>query len=73
MDDGFKEGLPWIFYQNNGNSRSGTEILQMSNRVKFRASFDFENKELGIMSSLKFKLAQYDIYGNYVGFEYLND
>jgi meckelin len=25
------------------------------------------------MSSLKFKLAQYDIYGNFINFEYLSD
>jgi hypothetical protein len=44
----------------------------MSNRVKFRASIG-EIEKLGYLSSLKFKIAEYDIYGNFVRFEQLND
>lgn len=72
FDDGFKEGLPWIYYQTGNDPRKASEVIQMSNRVKFRASIG-EIEKLGYLSSLKFKIAEYDIYGNFVRFEQLND
>lgn len=42
-------------------------------RVKFRASFDYEDKEIGILKTLTFKLAKYDIEGNFYGFEELTN
>jgi len=41
--------------------------------VQFRASFDYQNLDIGIVSKLRFKLAIYDLEGNFYGFEDLYD
>lgn len=48
-------------------------MIQKPERVKFRASFSYENKAIGVISKLNFKLASYDLEGNFLGFEDLTD
>lgn len=38
-----------------------------------RVSFGYENQAIGIMNKLSFKLAKYDLEGNFYGFETLTD
>ena len=38
-DQNWKDGLPWLYYD-----RSATEVLFEPKRVKFRASFGYENR-----------------------------
>lgn len=60
--------MPWIFYE-----RSGLEVIEEPRRVKFRASFSYQNLNIGIVSKLRFVLAKYDLEGNFYGFEELDD
>ena len=72
-DLGFKQGLPWLYYD---KSRPNSQIIgegEYDIRVKFRASFGYENEEIGIFRKMKFKLAKYDIEGNFHGFEDLTN
>ena len=68
VDDGFKMRMPWLYYEQNGLA-----VIEKPNRVKFRASFSYENLEIGIVSKLRFVLAKYDLMGNFHGFEELTD
>jgi hypothetical protein len=67
-DNGWKTNLPWLYYE-----RSSGEILFQSKRVKMRVSFGYENKAIGIINKLTYKLAKYDLEGNFYGFETLTD
>lgn len=67
-DQGFKQGYPWIFYQ-----RAAPEVLYANRRIKFRVSFNEQNQDIGIENRLHFKLAKYDIDGQFFGFEDLTD
>jgi hypothetical protein len=53
--------LPWLYYLKDGRPRLGSEVLLQSGRVAFRASFDYVNADFGIVKSLKFKIASFDI------------
>ena len=48
-------------------------VLEKPEKVKFRASFDYQNLSIGIVSRLRFVLAKYDLEGNFYGFEDLYD
>ena len=48
-------------------------MLEKPKKVKFRASFDYQNLSIGIVSRLRFVLAKYDLEGNFLGFEDLYD
>lgn len=68
-DGGYKAGLPWLFYLNGGSPKKAVSVLQPKpTRVKFHASFSTTNRKYGILSRLEFKLASYDIDGNFLGF-----
>lgn len=41
--------------------------------MKFRTSFSIEDRAAGIVRRLQFKLAEYDVFGNLLGFEDLSD
>ena len=41
--------------------------------MQFRASFSYQNADIGIINRLRFKLAKYDLEGNFYGFEDLYD
>ena len=56
--------MPWLYYE-----RNALQVIQKSGVVKFRASFGYENLGLGIVSKLRFKVASYDIEGNFLGFD----
>lgn len=71
-DDGYKQGMPWIYYMQGTTTKNAVNVLHDSGRVKFRASFSYVNKEFGIVKSLKFKIAKYDLVGNFRGFEDFN-
>lgn len=60
--------MPWLYYEENG-----MQVIQKPNRVKFRASFSYQNLSIGVVSKLRFVLAKYDLEGNFHGFEDLND
>ena len=45
LDPGYKTGYPWLYYDRDYNS-----IIQAPKRLKFRASFSYENEEFGIIS-----------------------
>ena len=71
-DGGYKAGLPWLFYLNGGSPKKASTVLHPKpSRVKFHASFTTTNRKYGIMSRLQFKLASYDIDGNFLGFSEL--
>lgn len=61
--------MPWIFYQ----GENAMSVLEKPEKVKFRASFDYQNLSIGIVSRLRFVLAKYDLEGNFFGFEDLYD
>lgn len=67
-DFGWKQGLPWLYYQ-----RSAAEVLNDAKRVKLRVSFGYENPKIGIFNKLTYKLARFDLEGNFYGFETLTD
>ena len=69
-DQGWVEDLPWLYYH---RDRTATEIIEQPKRVKLSASFDYENKDIGILTTLEFKLAKYNIVGEFLGFEPLTD
>ena len=70
----FKLGLPWLHYDHRRpEGRPANEIIREEAKVKFRASFDYENRPLGIFSTLRFKLAKYDIEGHFYGFKDLTN
>ena len=60
--------MPWIFYE-----RQPLEHLQQDKRVKFRVSFNENSRDVGILNRLNFKLAKFDYYGKFYGFEDLTD
>lgn len=67
-DDGWKPDLPWLYY-----TRNAPDVLSESKRVKFRVSFGYENPKIGILNKLTYKLAMYDLEGNFYGFQTLTD
>ena len=69
-DKGFQQGLPWLYYD---KKRNGKDIIEEAARVKFRASFDIDKPEIGLLTTLKFVLAKYDIEGEFLGFEEMTD
>jgi len=69
-DKGFQQGLPWLYYD---KERNGKRIIEDPARVKFRASFDIMKPEIGLLTTLKFILAKYDIEGEFLGFEEMTD
>ena len=68
IDNGYKVGMPWLYYEENALS-----VIEKERRVKFRASFSYENLDIGIVSKLRFVMARYDLEGNFYGFEDLDD
>lgn len=38
-----------------------------------RVSFGYENKDIGIINKLTYKLAKFNLEGNFLGFETLTD
>lgn len=68
QDNGWRAGFPWLYYQ-----RSAGEVLSQSKKVKLRVSFGYENPKIGIYNRLSFKLAQFDLEGNFLGFADLKD
>ena len=41
--------------------------------MKFRASFDYENLEIGVVNQLDFKVAEYLLDGTFLGFKDMTD
>jgi len=48
-------------------------VVSVDARVKFRASFGFEDVRIGIISNLKFFLAKYNLDGNCLGWEKMSN
>lgn len=67
-DQGYKKGLPWLYYD-----RPADEVIYQDKRVKFHASFNYENLDIGVVSHLRFKIASYLLDGTFLGFEDLTD
>jgi hypothetical protein len=67
-DEGYKEGLPWLYYENPAD-----QVIFSQKRVKFRASFNYENIAVGVVNQLRFKMAEYSLDGNFLGFSDLSD
>lgn len=72
-NDGYKQGLPWIFYFSGSASQDPDEILKKSEKVLFRASFVENSPREGILNRLAFKLASYNLEGDFLGFQDLSD
>ena len=47
--------------------------MNEAKRVKQRVSFGYENQRIGIVNKLTYKLARFDLLGNFYGFETLSD
>lgn len=67
-DNGWKLHFPWLYYLRNAD-----EVLTQQKRVKFRVSFGYEDTKLGILNKLTYKLAKFDLEGDFLGFETLSD
>lgn len=67
-DEGWKVGLPWLYYEN-----FNADFISAPKKIKMRVSFGFENKDIGVIRNLTYVLAKYDFYGNFLGFENLQD
>lgn len=61
--------MPWLYYR----GLTADQIVQKSNKVRFRVSFGYENRSFQIISQLRFKLARYSLQGDFLGFEDLTD
>lgn len=68
QDNGWKPNFPWLYYQ-----RSASEVLSQSKRFRARVSFGYSNQKIGIVNKLNYKLAKFDLEGNFFGFETLKD
>ena len=55
------------------NGEYTQNILKRSDRVTFKASFDYVGNIERAQNKLKFKLAEYDLEGNYMGMTELKD
>jgi hypothetical protein len=52
-DGGYKKGQPWLYYlDSEGSATPGSEVIRQSGRVKFRTSFSYENRDVGIVRKL---------------------
>jgi len=49
------------------------QVIYKDKRVKFRASFTYQNLDIGVVSKLSFKIAEYDLDGTFLGFKYLTN
>lgn len=49
------------------------EILKKSNRVKFRASLEYEAPDDKLIKRMKFKIASYTVDGEFLGWSDLRD
>ena len=67
-DQNWKDGLPWLYYD-----RTVSEVLLEAKRVKFRASFGYENRAIGIINRFKYKLAIFELEGKFLGWQDLTD
>jgi len=67
-DQNWKLGLPWLYYD-----RKATEVLNEAKRVKFRASFGYERRGIGIINKFKYKLAVFDLEGTFLGWQDLSE
>ena len=73
-NDGYKKGLPWLYYMTNGLPSNRDSILKPTKqRVKFKATFDVNEPEKNILNKLSFKLATYNLTGHFLGWEDLSD
>jgi hypothetical protein len=72
-NDGYKEGLPWLYYWKGSASQPPDEVLLDSDRVKFRASFAQDAPLDGILKNLKFKIASFNVEGEFLGWADLTD
>jgi len=61
--------MPWLYY----DEPNGLNIVKKAKRVQFRASFEYQNLQIGIVNRLSFVMAKYDLEGNFYGFEDLYD
>jgi hypothetical protein len=48
-------------------------VLLEAKRVKFRASFGYENRAIGIINRFKYKLAIFELEGKFLGWQDLSD
>jgi len=62
-------GYPWLYYE-----RGYDKLITASPpRLKFRASFSYEDVKFGILKTLRFKLASFDLNGEFLGFQDLTN
>jgi hypothetical protein len=61
---GWSEKLPWLYYSNNSVS-----ILQSSGRFTAKMSLATTTPQSGTTNLLVFKMAKYDINGNFISFD----
>ena len=67
LTDAFKDSVPWIQYTGQGDS-SATKLLKKTlNDAGYSIALQMETGE-SKGKSLQFKLAQYDIEGNFKGY-----
>lgn len=64
-DSGWKENMVWLYYQ-----RSAKEVLESEN-IKMKVTFD--SSDSSKTNLMEFKLAEFSIDGNFLGFQDLSD
>lgn len=67
-DDGWKTGLPWIYYQN-----TATEVLNNRNRIKAKMTMSTKEADSARYAYIPFKLAKYSLEGEFLGWEDLSN
>ena len=67
-DQGWKTGLPWIYYQS-----TGTEVLNKKNRVKAKMTLSTSEANGARYAYIPFKLAKYSLEGDFLGWEDLSN
>lgn len=73
-NDGYKLGYPWLFYMENGNPAEQESVLSPEkSNLQFKATFGDDDPNEGLLSTLKFKLAMYEITGEFLGWYDLYD
>lgn len=67
-DDGWKTGLPWIYYQN-----TATDVLNNRNRIQAKMTLSTKEADSARYAYIPFKLAKYSLEGDFLGWEDLSN
>jgi len=67
-DDGWKLGLPWLYYQS-----TGREVIYNRNRIQAKLTLSTDKADSTRYAHIPFKLAKYSLEGEFLGWEDLSN